>query len=39
MIYSDAVMEYFLHPRHVGVMNSSDADVGTGKREVTKPGP
>lgn len=31
MIYSDAVMEHFLHPRHVGVMNSSDADVGTGQ--------
>ena len=31
MIYSDAVMEHFLHPRHVGVMNSSDADVGTGE--------
>lgn len=30
MIYSDAVMDYFLHPRHVGAMNSSDADVGTG---------
>lgn len=31
MIYSDAVMKHFLHPRHVGVMNSSDADVGTGE--------
>ncbi|MGO3130713.1 MAG: iron-sulfur cluster assembly scaffold protein [Alcaligenes sp.] len=31
MIYSDAVMEHFLHPCHVGVMNSSDADVGTGE--------
>ncbi len=30
MIYSDAVMDHFLHPRHVGVMDSSDADVGTG---------
>ena len=31
MRYSDAVMEHFLHPRHAGVMNSSDADVGTGE--------
>ncbi|MFC3863822.1 iron-sulfur cluster assembly scaffold protein [Alcaligenes aquatilis] len=31
MRYSDAVMEHFLRPRHVGVMNSSDADVGTGE--------
>jgi len=30
MAYSKTVMDHFMHPRHVGVMESSDADVGTG---------
>lgn len=30
MAYSNTVMDHFMHPRHVGVMQSSDADVGTG---------
>ncbi|WP_341666782.1 iron-sulfur cluster assembly scaffold protein [Alcaligenes sp. SDU_A2] len=30
MQYNNTVMDHFMHPRHVGVMESSDADVGTG---------